>query len=110
MYAQGGANFVPIAVPEICWYTLVSNSKKLFFKTSFAILIRFSVGISLRVLWSKASLSALKPDSWVMLGYNPTTSAVNCRASLGISMFLILLLKSLESLTHEAPFCLTLSR
>ena len=84
-------NFVPIAVPEICSYTFVSNSRKLFFKTNSAILIRFSGGFSLGVLLSNASLSALKPASWGMLGYNPTTSAVTSRAPLGISMFLILL-------------------
>ena len=42
--------------------------------------MRFSVGIYLRVLLSKASMSALKPASWDVLGYNPTTPAVASRA------------------------------
>ena len=33
MQAYGGANFVPIAVPDICWKTLL-NSKKIFISTN----------------------------------------------------------------------------
>ena len=36
-HAYGGAKLVPMAVPEICWMILVSNSKKLFFNINSAI-------------------------------------------------------------------------
>ena len=75
-HAYGGANLVPIAVPETCCLILLLNSKKLFFNTNPAILTKSSVGIHFLSCLSKASLRALKPASWGMLGYNPTTSAV----------------------------------
>ena len=66
--------------------------------------------MSLYFLFSKTFLSALKPTSWGMLAYSLTTSAVTTRESLGISIFLTLLIKSYESLMYDAPFCTTLFR
>ena len=47
MHTYGGANFVPMAVPEICCFIFESNSKKLFFRTNLAICRRSSVAILL---------------------------------------------------------------
>ena len=45
--AYGGANFVPIAVPDIYWriLLLLKILKKWFFSTNWAILTSLSVGI-----------------------------------------------------------------
>ena len=56
-YAVGRANVVPVTVPDICWNTILI-SKKLFFKTNYAILIRFSVCIFFTNLFSRAFLCA----------------------------------------------------
>ena len=56
MQAYGGANVVPIAVPEICWNMSLLNSKKLLLNTNSAILIKSSVGIFFKSLLSRASL------------------------------------------------------
>ena len=53
--AYGGANLVPIAVPETCLILLL-NSNKLFFNTNSAILTK-SVGIHILSCLSKAPLS-----------------------------------------------------
>ena len=42
-----GANLVPMAVPEICWMILVSNSKKLFFNINSDISTKSMDGIFL---------------------------------------------------------------
>ena len=67
MQAYGGANLVPIAVPEICW------NMSLLLNTNSAILIKSSVGMFFeRLLSSLAS------------GITPTTSAVTSIALSGI--------------------------
>ena len=105
-HAYGGANLVPIAVPETCLILLL-NSKKLFFNINSAILTKSSVGIHFLSCLSKVSLRALKPASWGMLGYNPTTSAVSKIALSGIVLrFLVLFMKSPESLIYDQPFCM----
>ena len=48
IHVHGWGNLAPIAVPDICWKTLL-NSKKLFFNTNWAILTSLSVEICLRV-------------------------------------------------------------
>ena len=63
-HAYGGANLVPIAVPEKCWLILLLNSKKLFFNTNSSILTKSSVEIDFLSWLSKAFLRALKPVSW----------------------------------------------
>ena len=44
-HLHGGANLVPMAVPEICWMILVSNSKKLFANINSAISTKSVHGI-----------------------------------------------------------------
>ena len=44
-HAYGGANLVPVAVPEICYLICLLNLKQLFFRTKSAILISSLVGI-----------------------------------------------------------------
>ena len=72
----GGASFVLIAVPDICWKTSLLNSKKLFFSTNWVILTSLSLEICLWFLSSSASSSAGSPASCGMLGLKPTTPAV----------------------------------
>ena len=108
-HAYGGANLVPIAVPETCCLILLLNSKKLFFSTNCAILTKSSVRI--HFMWeyslSKASLRAVNPTSWGILGYNPTTSTVTKIALSGIVLvFLVLFMKSPGSLNYDQPFCM----
>ena len=75
-HAYGGANLVPIAVPEICWMILVSNSKKLFFQYVFSHFSYVSRWNFLFALSSNFSHKAWRPAPWWILGYRPTTSAV----------------------------------
>ena len=53
--AYGGANLVPMAVPEICWMILFSNSKKLFFSINSAISTKSVDGIFLSAFSSNFS-------------------------------------------------------
>ena len=104
-HAYGGANLVPMTVPKTCCLILLLNSKKLFFNTNSAIVTKSSVGIQFFSCLSKDSLRALNPTSWVMLGYYPTTSPVTKIALSGIMLrFLVLFIKSLESLIYDQPF------
>ena len=95
-HAYGSANLVPIVVCETCCLILLFNSKKLFFNTNSAILTKSSMGIHFLSCLSKASLRALNPTSWGMLGYNSTTSTVTKIALSGIVLrFLVLSMKSI---------------
>ena len=57
-HAYGGANLVPMAVPEIYRMILVSNSKKLFFDINSAIPTKSVGGIFLSILSSNFSYKA----------------------------------------------------
>ena len=63
---------------------LVLNSKKLFFNINLAISAKSVDGIFLSALCSNFSNKALRPASWGILGYGPTTLAVTNMASDGI--------------------------
>ena len=84
IHAYGGANLVPMAVPETCCLTFESNSKKLFLSTSSAMSTKFAEGTFLSDLSSNFSYGALSPISCRILGYKPTTSAVTKNPSSGI--------------------------
>ena len=60
MQAYGGANLVPIAVPEICWNVSLLNSKNLLLNTNSAILIKSSVGIFFQRSLVKGFLKGIK--------------------------------------------------
>ena len=45
--AQGGVNFVPICVPEICYLVFELKPEELFFKKNLAILSKSSLAIFL---------------------------------------------------------------
>ena len=49
MQAYGGANFVPIAVPNICLQNFELNSNKLFLRANSATLIMSSLGTVLSI-------------------------------------------------------------
>ena len=76
MHTYGGANFVPMAVPEICCFIFESNSKKLFFRTNLAICRRSSVAILLSSRSFNLANNASSPSACGILGYKPTTSVV----------------------------------
>ena len=80
MQAYGGANLVPIAVPEICWNMSLSLN------TNSAILIKSSVGMFFERLVK------------LCLGYNSTTSAVTSIALSGIHPKVFLFSKKCLSL------------
>ena len=82
IHAYGGANLVPMAIPEICCLTFEPNSKKLFLSKSSAISNKSANFLS--DLSFNFSYSALTPASCGILGYKPTTSAVTKNASSGI--------------------------
>ena len=106
-HACGSANLVLITVPETSCLILLLNSKKLFFNINSGILIKSSVGINFLSCLCKDFLRALKPVSWGMLAYNPTTSAVTKIALSGMVLnFLGFFIKSLESLINDQPFCI----
>ena len=69
IHAYGGANLVPMAVPEICCLTFESNSKILFLSTNSAMSTKSADGTFLSDLSSNFSYSALSPASRGILGY-----------------------------------------
>ena len=104
-HTQGGANLVPVAVPEICCLICPLNSKYLFFRTKSVILISSLVGIVCCFLLSTTSLWAFNPVSCDMLGYKPTTPAVAKIAFSGIEpKFRAFFINSYESLMYHHPF------
>ena len=76
MHAYGGANSIPLTVPEICCFIFESNSKNLFFRTNLAVPRRFSVAILLSSRSSYLADNASSPSSCGILGYKPATSVV----------------------------------
>ena len=99
IYAYGVSNFVPMALPEICCWTFVSNSKKLFLKKYYSAMSTESAGGTF--LSDLSSNSALSPALCGMLGYKPTTSFVTKYASSGIlPRLLIFSKKSSVSFLH----------
>ena len=62
-HAYGGANLLPIAVPETCCLTLLLKSNQLFFNTNSSILTKSFVGMHFTSCLSKAFLRALNPAS-----------------------------------------------
>ena len=65
------------------------------------------MGVHFTSCLSKASLRAVNPASRFVLGYDPTTSAVNEMALSGIVLrFLVLFMKLPESLIYYQPFCI----
>ena len=76
MQVYDGAHFVPISVPDSCSLTfhLIQNNYSL--KTISNILSISLVGTDFLSLFSSACLILFKPDSWGILGYKPTKSAV----------------------------------
>ena len=84
IHVYGGANLVPMAVPETCCLTFGSNSKKFFLSTNSAMSTKSAEGTFLSDLSSNFSYSALSPTLCGILGYKPTTSAVTKNASSGI--------------------------
>ena len=106
-HAYGGANLVPILVPDICSLICPLNSKQLFFRTKSAILISLLVGILCCSLLSSTSLRAFNPVSCGMLGYKPTTSVLTKIAFWGIEPnFRVFFIKSPESLIYDHPLCI----
>ena len=76
MHTYGGANFVTMAVPEICCFIFESNSKKLFFRTNLAIYRGSYVAILLSCRPSKLADNAFRPPACRILEHKPTTSVV----------------------------------
>ena len=89
MHPYGGANFIPMVVPLIYCFILVSNSKELFFRTNLPICRRSSVAILLTSRSSILANNASSPYACGTLGYKPTTSVVTDIAFLGnlLSLF-----------------------
>ena len=63
MHAYGGANLIPMAVPEICGLQSPLNSKYLFLSTNSAILTRSLVRMGFPSRLSKAFFKASSPSS-----------------------------------------------
>ena len=74
--AYGGAILVPMAVPLSCLKKDKLCSKILFCNTYSAKSISESVDTVLSSLDSKDFFKIIKPSSWVIFGYKPTTSMV----------------------------------
>ena len=68
--AYGGANIVPIAVPDICLQNLESNSNNLFLRTKSAILTILSVDTVLLEEFSYYFLRMSKPSRCGIKPYN----------------------------------------
>ena len=77
MHAYGGANFVPMTLPEICCFIFESNSKKLFFKTNLSIFRRSSVEILLSSRSSNLADNAFSASACEILGYKPASVVTN---------------------------------
>ena len=108
IHVYGGANLVPMAVPEICRLTFESNSKKLFLSTNSTMSTKSAVGTFLSDLSSNFSFSALSPISCGILGYKPTTSTVTKNAYSRILPRLLIFYKnSLVSFTYDFPDFIT---
>ena len=102
MHAYGGANFVPMAVPEICCFIFESSSKKLFFRTNLAICRIPSVAILSSSGSSNLPDNASSPYACEILGYEPTTSALtNIAFSGNLPRSLSFLKKSLVSFMYD---------
>ena len=83
MHTYGGANFVPMAVPEIYCFMFESNSKNLFFRTNLGISRRSSVAILLSSRSSNLADNASSLSTCGILGYKPTTYGVTSIAFSG---------------------------
>ena len=81
IHAYGGANLVPMEIPEIYCLTFESNSKKLFVSRNSAMSIKSANRTFLSDLSSNFSYSALSPASCGILRHKPTTSAATENAS-----------------------------
>ena len=104
IHAYGGANLVPMAVPEICCLTFESNSNKLFLSTNSAMSTKSTDGTLLFDPSSYYSYNALSPASCGILGYKPAISPVTKKASAGILPRLwIFSEKSPVSFTYDFP-------
>ena len=108
IHAYDGENLVPMAVPEICYLSFESNSKKLFLSTNSDMSPKSEDGTFLSDLYSNFLSSALSAASCGILSYKPTISAVAKNASLGIlHRLLIFLKKSPVSFTYHCPDFIT---
>ena len=83
MQAYGAANVVPIALPEICHFISLLNSKKLFLRTNSANLTGLLVGIFEEICSSNLFFNTKIPSLCGMLRYRPTTSVVTRNEPLG---------------------------
>ena len=83
MEVYEGANLGRIVVSDFCQYTLLLNPNILLSNTNFAIIARYSLGIFLISVFSRAYLRIFKPARWGLLGFKPPTSAVTRMAISG---------------------------
>ena len=104
----GGANLVPIAVPEICCLTLSLNSNKLFFRTNSANLTSSLVGIFVHDCSSSFCFKAEIPSLCGMLGYRLTTSAITKKRTLRTFSFPFYFVNKITSHydQYNQPFCI----
>ena len=107
MHAYGAANFVPMAVPEICCFIFESNSTKLFFRANLAICRRSSVAILLSCRSSNLVDNVSSPSACEILGYKPATSVVtNVAFSGNLPKSFSFLKKSLVSFMYDLADCI----
>ena len=103
-HASGGANLVPIVVPEIRCLIYLLSSKQIFFRTKSTVLISSFVGIVCFSLLSSTSIRAFNPASCGMLGYKSTMFVVTKIAFSGIEpISCFFFITSPESLMYDHP-------